>query len=378
MPPAKGLAKLRADLTKTYGDRYTRRDMMVRPTFISSGSLTVDYALGGGFALKRTHEIVGPEGMGKTSLANLTMANAQKVMPDRAVGLIDMEQAYDFDWAESLGVDLSEDAFFHLYPDHSEDVSDQISMLLRSGDVSLVVVDSIGGMESKAAFEKKADESAMGKNAQVISRMVKRVAGLCRQHNAAVIFINQYRANIGSPRGGEKPAGPSALKYNTTTQVKMSRTGETTRKISLVDAVSEAPKELEVGRQLRVKVARNKLAVQGRSADFWFYNHPGGIGHIGIDRTDEAAVLGMAVGAIKRLTTVAYEMPDGTKVNGGRPGVKAALEERPELVDLVRERALMYIADEVKDEREVSYDDAPEGVNTATGEILSNAKEVTA
>lgn len=369
MPPAKGLAKLRADLTKTYGDRYTRRDLMVPPTFISSGSLVVDYALGGGFALKRTHEIVGPEGMGKTSLANLTMANAQRMFPDRAAALIDMEQAYDFTWAGKLGVDLDEDRFIHLYPDHSEDVSDQIAMLLRSGDVSIVTVDSIGGMESKAAFEKKADESAMGKNAQVISRMVKRVAGLCREHNAVVIFINQYRANIGSPRGGEKPAGPSALKYNTTTQLKMSRTGEPTRKITIDDAVSEAPKELEVGRQLRVKVARNKLAAQGRSADFWFYNHPSTHGPIGIDRADEAAVLGLATGAITRLSTVTYELPDGTKVNG-RNNVRTTVAERPELVELIRERALATLAGEIHNETSVSYDDVPEGVDPKTGEIL--------
>ncbi|MFE4863242.1 hypothetical protein ACFRBW_39480, partial [Streptomyces sp. NPDC056670] len=166
-----------------------------------------------------------------TSLANLTMANAQLQFPDRAVALIDMEQAYDFDWARKLGVDVDdENKFFHLYPDHSEDVSDQISMLLRSGEVSLVVIDSIGGMESRAAFEKKAEESAMGKNAQVISRMVKRVAGLCRENNAAVVFINQYRADIGGRMpGAQKAAGPSALKYNTTSQIKMSRTGEPTK-----------------------------------------------------------------------------------------------------------------------------------------------------
>ena len=77
MPPKSRLAKLRADLTKVYGDRVTRRDTMVRPTFISSGSLTLDYALGGGFALKRTHEIVGPEGMGKTTQCILAMVDAQ-------------------------------------------------------------------------------------------------------------------------------------------------------------------------------------------------------------------------------------------------------------------------------------------------------------
>ncbi|MCX4799688.1 DNA recombination/repair protein RecA [Streptomyces sp. NBC_01242] len=356
---SKGLSKLRTDLTKVYGDRVTRRDTMVAPTFISTGSLTLDYALGGGFALKRTHEILGPEGMGKTSLANLTMANAQRQFPDRAVALIDMEQAYDFDWARRLGVDVDdENKFFHLYPDHAEDVSDQIGMLLRSGEVALVVVDSIGGMESRAAFEKKAEESAMGKNAQVISRMVKRVAGLCRENNAGVLFINQYRADIGNPRGGQKPAGPSALKYNTTSQVKMSRTSEPTKKVTIADAVSKAPAELEVSRQLRVKVTRNKLAAQGRVADFWFKNvatdkH----GPIGIDRTDEAITLGIATGAIKRLTSVSYEFPDGTKVNGGRPGVEAAIDKRPELVEVIRQRALEHISSEVKSEHTVSYDD---------------------
>lgn len=374
MPASKGLAKLRQDLTKNYGDRVTRRDTMIRPEFVSTGSLTLDYALGGGFALKRTHEIVGPEGMGKTSLANLTMANAQRQYPKRAVGIIDMEQAYDFDWAVKLGVDTGEERFFHLYPNDSEDVSDQISMLLRSGEVSLVVVDSIGGMESRAAFEKKADESAMGKNAQVISRMVKRVAGLCREYNAAVIFINQYRANIGSPRGGEKPAGPSALKYNTTTQIKMSRTGEPTKKVSIQDAVSKAPAELEVSRQLRVKVARNKLVPQGRVADFWFRNvATEKFGPVGIDRADEAITLGIATGAIKRLTSVSYEFPDGTTVKGGRPGVEATIAQRPELVEVIREKALASISGDIKADHEVSFDDAPDGVDTRTGEITENA-----
>jgi recombination protein RecA len=374
MPASKGLAKLRQDLMKTYGDRVSRRDTMVRPTFISTGSITLDYALGGGFALGRTHEILGPEGMGKTTLLNLTMANAQRQFPDRAVAIIDMEQAYDFEWAVKLGVDISEERFFHLYPNDSEDVSDQIAMLLRSGEVVVVGVDSIGGMESRAAFEKKAEESAMGKNAQVISRMVKRVAGLAREYNAAPIFVNQYRADIGNPRGGQKPAGPSALKYNTTSQLKMSRTGEPTKKVSITDAVSKAPAELEVGRQLRVKVTRNKLAPQGRVADFWFYNvDTDKYGPVGIDRTDEAITLGIATGAIKRLSTVSYEFPDGSTVKGGRPGVEAAIAERPELVEVIRERALASISGDVKADHTVSYDDVPEGVDTTTGEIMEDA-----
>ncbi|PPS89523.1 hypothetical protein [Streptomyces sp. MH60] len=374
MPPKSRLAKLRADLTKVYGDRVTRRDTMTRPDFISSGSLTLDYALGGGFALKRTHEIVGPEGMGKTTQTILAMVDAQKKFPDRGVAVIDMEQSFDFDWAASLGLDLDEDRFIHVYPDHSEDVSDQITMLLRDGAICLVTVDSVGGMESKAAFEKRAEDSAMGKNSQVISRMVKRVAGLCREQNAAVIFVNQYRADIGNPRGGQKSAGPSALKYNTTTKIKMSRTGEPTKKVSISDAVSKAPAELEVGRQIRARVERNKLAPQGRVADYWFFNKASSkYGPVGIDRADEAITLGIATGAIKRLSTVSYEMPDGTTVKGGRPGVEAAIAERPELVEQVRLKALEAISADIKDDHEVTYDDAPDGVNTTTGEITEAA-----
>jgi recombination protein RecA len=296
------------------------------------------------------------------------------MFPDRGVAVIDMEQSFDFEWAEKLGLDLDEDRFVHIYPDHSEDVSDQISMFLRDGEISLVAVDSVGGMESKAAFEKRAEDSAMGKNSQVISRMVKRVAGLCRANNAAVIFVNQYRADIGNPRGGQKSAGPSALKYNTTTKIKMSRTGEPTKKVSITDAVSKAPAELEVARQIRARVERNKLAPQGRVADFWFRNvATDKYGPVGIDRADEAITLGIATGAIKRLSTVSYEFPDGSTVKGGRPGVEAAIAERPELVEVIREKALVSISGDVKADHTVSYDDVPDGVDPSTGEILEEA-----
>ncbi|MFE6000346.1 hypothetical protein ACFQ6C_26355 [Streptomyces sp. NPDC056454] len=372
MPPAKGLAKLRASMTKVYGDNVTRRDTMVRPVFIPTGSLTLDYALGGGWALGRTHELVGPEGMCKTSLTILSMAQAQKMFPERGVAVIDMEQSFDFDWAADLGLDLDENRFIHVYPDHSEDVSDQIKMLLRDGEISLLIVDSVGGMESKAAFEKKADESAMGKNSQVISRMVKQVAKLCREHHSTVIFVNQYRADVGNPRGGQKSAGPNALKYCTTTKVALRRTGETARKRALDDSVSEAVKELEIGRQIRGKVERNKLAPQGRAADFWFYNEAQPDQPLGIDASDEAVNLGLATGAIARLNNSTYELPDGTKVSG-RPKAKAACAADPALTEMVRQRALATISGEVKSERQVSYDDVPEGVDPTTGLITEES-----
>jgi RecA/RadA recombinase len=230
-------------------------------------------------------------------------------------------------------------------------------MLLRDGDISLVVVDSIGGMESKAAFEKKAEDSAMGKNSQAITRMVKQVAGSCRANNAAVIFVNQYRADVGNPRGGQKGAGPSALKYATTTKVEMKRTGEPPLKVPLLDSVSESIKDIEVAKQLRAKVVRNKLAAPGYGADFWLRHKASDQwGAIGIDRADEALTLGIATGAIERLSVSSYGLPDGTKIVG-RGNVKTALQENPDLAETVRQRALLLVSGEVRDEREVSFED---------------------
>ncbi|GAA1978933.1 hypothetical protein [Kitasatospora viridis] len=358
MPPSKGLSKLRADMTKAFGDKVTRRDDMTRPVAVPTGSITLDHALRiGGLALRRTHEILGPEGVGKTSLCTLIMASAQKMFPDRGVALIDMEQSFDFAYAQKLGLDLDEDRFVHIYPDHSEDVADIAKMLLRSGDISVVCLDSIGGMESKAAFEKSAEDSAMGKNSQVISRMVKQVASLCRAKNAMVIFVNQYRADIGNPRGGQKSAGPNILKYCTTTKIELKRTGEPVVKVPVADAVSESVKDEEIGRQLRAKVVRNKFAPPGRAADFWLFSadHPTW-GPIGIDRADEALNLGIATGAIERINASKYGLPDGTHIVG-RANVKQALREKPELTELVRQRALLTVSGEIVPEHEVTYDD---------------------
>jgi recombination protein RecA len=302
----------------------------------TTGSLTLDYALGvGGWVGGRMHEIVGVEGVGKTTLTFCSLAALQRAYPGKAVCYIDMEQTFDVRWAMANGLDLDPDRFIPLRPNHAEDVSDMLRTICHEADISGVAVDSIGGMESKAAFEKDAEESIVGRNAQIITRMVKNVATLARQRNITVLLVNQYRANIAAAgRGGDISAGPKALRYATTTKIAMRRTAEPVVRIRL-DGEEE-----EVSRQVMARVERNKVAPQGRTAKFFICNQPvpdAGL-KIGIDRADEAISLGLVTGVIGQRGAW-YDLPSGQKCNG-RAAALEILRGSEEEVDRVRAEAI--------------------------------------
>jgi recombination protein RecA len=350
LKPAASLKSLREQMTKTYGEgRVTRRDSVKKYEVISTGSLSLDHAMRvGGWVRGRTHEIIGVEGVGKTTVTITSMAEAQRTYPDEVVGYIDMEQTFDFDWAAANGLDTSDDRFIHVFPDDTEQVSDMLRQMCQTGLFSMLVVDSIGGMESKQAFEKGADEAVMGRNAQAITRMVKHVATLARTHNVAIVFVNQYRANL-SGMGSDISAGPKALRYNTTMKVEMRRTGEPTLK------VGKGADEEEVGRQVRAKVSRSKVAAQGKSAEFWIINQPTEeYGPIGIDQADEAVVIGDIAGIFGRRGSW-YDLPDGTSHNG-KDAVKTHLRANPEELQRIRKLALEKVSDEVTDEVETTFE----------------------
>lgn len=350
LKPAGSLRTLRDQMTKTYGDgQVTRRDSVKAYEVISTGSLALDLATRvGGWVRGRTHEIIGVEGVGKTTIAITSMAQAQAQYPKLATGYIDMEQTFDWDWAESNGLNTTDERFLHVFPDDTEDVSDMLRQMTQTGLFSLIVVDSIGGMESKQAFEKDAEDVVMGKNAQAITRMVKHVATLARQHNVAILFVNQYRANL-SGMGGDISAGPKALRYNTTMKVEMRRTGTPTLKIGSGD------NEEEVGREVKAKVSRSKVAAQGKSAEFWIVNQPSDkYGPIGIDQADEAVMIGDTANIFGRRGSW-YDLSDGTSHNG-RNAVKMHLRENPILMQQILSEALAKVSDEVIDEVETTFE----------------------
>lgn len=349
MTPPPSMSKFRDQLEKRYGNRLTPAAEPQRHQIVSTGSLTLDVAMRtGGWVVGRTHELIGPQGVGKTTLCILTAIEHQKVMPGKAIGWIDMEQSFDFAWAESLGLDTSRDAFTHISPDDSEDVSDMNKIMAQSELYSLIVIDSIGGMESRKAFDKDAEESTMGRNAQVITRMVKHAAVLARRNGITMIYVNQLRANLSGMGMTDIAAGPRALQYNTTFSIKLSRKGgpasDTTRKIKIGDI------EDEVGRLFVAKVQRSRVSPQGRQAEFWLFNQETSeYGPVGIDKVDEAVSLGIRMGVIKQ-SSGWYTLPGEDKAINGRPKVVAELRKRPEMVETIRTEALSMVADEVKDE----------------------------
>ena len=349
---------LREQLVKRYGDgRVMRREEVTEYEIISTGSLTLDYATRvGGWVRGRTHEIVGVEGVGKTTLAILGMIEAQQDEPDLAVGYIDMEQTFDYDWAEELGLDTSDERFVHIYPDNSEDVADQLKMQVRTGLFSMLVVDSIGGMESKNALEKDAGDVDMMSNAKVITRMVKAVAVLARKHRVAIIFINQLRANPN--QGPDVSAGPKALKYNTTMKVDLRRaSGDQPSDTQITMKFEDNPDPISIGIKMKARVVRNKVAPQGFSGEFWIFNvDTPEWGPIGINKADEALSIGVRLGIIEQGGGGNYTLPDGRKARG-REKVMAILLEELDLVDMIREKALEQIAGDILPQVQVAMVD---------------------
>ncbi len=346
VPPA--MKKFRQKLEGRYGERLSAiAEKAVQYEIISTGSITLDVATGvGGLVRGRTHELVGPPGVGKTT-ASILIAIEHQRATKKAVGWVDMEQSFDFAWAESLGLDTSEGRFTHIYPDDAEDVSDMLKMMSQSELFSLIVVDSIGGMESRKAFDKEAVEVTMGRNAQVITRMVKLAASEARKNNITIVYVNQLRANL-EYAGADKPAGPKALQYNTTMSIKLSRkSGESA---SVTQTAGTGPDKHEIGRMFVAKVTRSRVSPQGKQAEYWLFNEASQeFGPVGIDRVDEAVNIGLRTGVIK--TGGAFYTPPGyDKSVNGRPRLIAVLRKDPATVELIRKEALALVAHEITEE----------------------------
>lgn len=346
-----GLKKLRENMTKTWGDAVTRREKVITEwETIPTGSATLDVATGiGGWPVGRISLAWGQEGVGKTTMCLQAMTQAQKKYPNKLVGYIDMEQTFSFPWAESHGVDTSDERLLHVFPENSEDVSDQIKMMITSGLFSLIIVDSIGGMESKKAFEKTAEESNMGKNAQIITRMTKQLAVSARKYNVAVILISQVRADFKSHTGFDTFAGPKGMKHGTTMNVKFSRTATPPL------TIKEGNDVVAVGIEIKGKVERNKLATAGKTGTFVIINTPTEkYGPVGLDTADEIRALIDLHGLLPKRGSW-YDLPDGDAVNG-KDALKAWLRDNPEQMEVYRQKAIDTQAHTVVSEEVVEFE----------------------
>lgn len=337
LPAARSLAQFSLAMGARYGEERIADELPA--VIVPTGSAGLDKALRvGGWQLGRVYEIVGPPDSGKTTLMIASMVSFRRMFPDRAVCYINMEGTFSARRALAMGLDCSKEAkaagtWLPLLPEHSEDVSDMARDVVQSGFASVVVVDSIGAMESKKVlFERDAEEDTMGKNAGIITKMNKALATLARMKQCTVLLVNQPRANY-SGYGGDISAGPKHMRHVTTAKVDMSGRGgeEDVRKIKYAD--DESP--TVISHAVVARVTRAKNAVSGGSAKFYVNKEEtDDFGPAGIDWADEYLTLGHRAGAVK-IGGAWYTFPDGTKANG-KIAAGRHLREHPETLEAVR------------------------------------------
>jgi len=274
---------------------------------ISTGSLGLDIALGiGGLPRGRVVEIYGPESSGKTTLTLQVIAECQKI--GGTCAFIDAEHALDPIYAGDLGVDVPN--LLVSQPDTGEQALEICDMIVRSGAVDVVVIDSVAALTPKAEIEGEMGDSHMGLQARLMSQALRKMTGNIKNSNTLVIFINQIRMKIGVMFGSpETTTGGNALKFYASVRLDIRRIGS----IKEGDEV--------VGNETRVKVVKNKVAPPFRQTEFQIYYGKG------IYRMGEIIDLGVKLGLIDKAG--AWYAYKGEKIGQGKKNVATYLEENP-------------------------------------------------
>lgn len=287
------------------GDAGNNQDILT----ISTGSLGLDLALGiGGLPRGRVVEIYGPESSGKTTLTLQAIAEAQKVGGTAA--FVDAEHALDPQYAEKLGVNVEE--LLVSQPDTGEQALEIADMLVRSGAVDVVVVDSVAALTPKAEIEGEMGDSHMGLHARLMSQALRKLTANIKRSNTLVIFINQIRMKIGVMFGSpETTTGGNALKFYASVRLDIRRIGA----IKKGDEV--------IGNETRVKVVKNKVAPPFKIAEFdLLYGE-------GISREGEMIDIGAKHGIVDKAG--AWYSYQGDRIGQGKDNVRNFLKDNPEI-----------------------------------------------
>jgi recombination protein RecA len=278
---------------------------------ISTGSLGLDVALGiGGLPKGRVIEVYGPESSGKTTLTLQVIANCQK--NGGTAAFVDAEHALDPGYAEKLGVNV--DDLLVSQPDTGEQALEIADMLVRSGAVDMVVVDSVAALTPKAEIEGEMGDNHMGLHARLMSQALRKLTGNISRSNCMVIFINQIRMKIGVMFGNpETTTGGNALKFYASVRLDIRRIGSVKRG------------EEVIGSETRVKVVKNKLAPPFRQAEFEILYGEG------CSREGELIEMGVNNNVVEK--SGAWYSYQGERIGQGKDNARQFLKEHPEVTD---------------------------------------------
>jgi recombination protein RecA len=283
---------------------------------VSTGSIGLDVALGiGGLPRGRVVEVYGPESSGKTTLTLQVVAEAQKLGGTAA--FVDAEHALDPQYAEKLGVNVDE--LLVSQPDTGEQALEITDMLVRSGAVDMIVVDSVAALTPKAEIEGEMGDSHMGLQARLMSQALRKLTGNIKRSNAMVIFINQIRMKIGVMFGSpETTTGGNALKFYSSVRLDIRRIGA----IKKGDEV--------IGNQTRVKVVKNKVSPPFKQAEFEILYGDG------ISREGEIIELGVAQGIIDKAGS--WYSYNGDRIGQGKENAREFLKANPDVAAEVEQK----------------------------------------
>jgi recombination protein RecA len=303
---------------------------------ISTGSLSLDIALGvGGMPRGRVVEIYGPESSGKTTLALHVVAETQKLGGTAA--FIDAEHALDPQYAERVGVNVEE--LLVSQPDTGEQALEITDMLVRSGALDVVVIDSVAALTPKAEIEGEMGDTHVGLQARLMSQALRKLTGNIKRSNTLVVFINQIRMKIGVMFGSpETTTGGNALKFYSSLRLDIRRIGSLKRGDEVI------------GNETRVKVVKNKVAPPFKQANFdILYNE-------GVSRESELIELGVEHDLMEK--TGAWYSYKGDRLGQGKDNVRQFLKENPDLAAALESEIRAVTIPKKKDVKTVEADEA--------------------
>jgi recombination protein RecA len=339
----KALSLAMGQIEKQFGKgsilRLGSTDSIVPVSSISSGSISVDFALGvGGFPRGRICEIFGPESSGKTTIALQVVAEAQRA--GGMAAFIDVEHALDPMYARKLGVDV--DNLLVSQPDYAEQALEITNALIASGSIDVVVVDSVAALVPKAELDGEMGDSFMGVQARLMSQAMRKLTGNVSKSNTCLIFINQIREKIGVMFGSpETTSGGRALKFYSSVRVDIRR----------IAAIKDG--DVVIGNRTKVKIVKNKVAPPFREAEFdILYGE-------GISREGDLLDLGAARNVIEKSGSWFSYKSD--RIGQGRENARQFLRDNPDIREKINVELRLALGITKAAEQEVAVPVASNG-----------------